>query len=294
MTLIIAGHNRSMFNDMVFFVGDSLLSAYNGKTHRRDRLIEIYKKIRSIPVVVWTPTFDRNDSFDGYSPAFKSNCVIAFAGSALTFGHMLNGIQEHLGQLRYTFFQQNYKIVKHCSHEAIRYSDTELWDEDIHFSQSHMPNLTADFQMEVISHVIRRALQDVSARVFDQASFEALRCELAIALYCWEKNASELFHVEIMLTDEVPKTPTFRVKKLAYTEILVLGKPIKEQAQTIFDEARHKGGEGVQAAIQRLVREHISADIECDENYIGGKLDCWTFQRARPKQWYMSVEADEM
>ncbi|MCO6055594.1 hypothetical protein NG726_02745 [Pseudomonas sp. MOB-449] len=306
MTLIVAGYAGStLFGrkryDEIFFVGDTLLSQFNGVTERRDRLIEIYRKIRTVPVTVWTPHFDNEGYFSRYLEGFRSPCVIAFAGSALTFGHMLNGIQEHLGQLRYTFINQTYKIVKHCSNEAIKHNHAQTWAEDIVFEQHNVPKLTAELQMDVVSHVIRRALKDVSEpRLLDQRTFDSIRCELAIAMYCWEQRAPVLYHVEVVLTDEIPRTPTFTFRRLGEEETVVLGKPVHQQVRDLMQAVRYPAappaepkrgdpkerGRAEMCAAKQLLRAQIKEDLQRQGNYIGGYLDCWEFEQAGADQWY--------
>ncbi|MFT9637679.1 hypothetical protein ACMZ49_10240 [Alcaligenes phenolicus] len=305
MTLIVAGYTgNTVFNhksyNQIFFVGDTLLSGYNSETRQRDRLIEVYKKIRLLPVKVWVPKIDAEGYFRHYLPSFNGSCVIAFAGSALTFGHMLNGIQEHLAQLRYTHAEKTYKIVKHCSKEAMQTNYAQIWAEDLSFHYDNLPKLTADFQMEVISHVIKRALRDISGhRLLDQRSFDSIRCELAISLFCWEKCVPELFHVEVILTEEIPRTASFTYRKLGNEETVVLGKPIQKQVEEALHlvrnsiksrETRMERGEGLGGdemnAIKSLIREHIQEDIKSEANYIGGHVDCWKFQHGEAENWY--------
>lgn len=307
MTLIVAGYTgvaswNTKLYDRIFFVGDTLLSQ-DGRFDKRDRLIEIFKKIRSIPVKVWSPSFDLEGSFRRYFESFTSTCVIAFSGSALTFGHMINGIQEHLGQLRYTFVDGQFKIVKHCSDQAIQVNHAEFWDDDIVFDSRNLPALTADFQMEVISHVIRRALKDVSAhRLLDQSTFNAIRCQLAVALYCWEARKPALYQVEVVLTDEFPKYATLKYRRLEENEIVVLGRPLQEEAEQLMKTLREapepparkskpgayhdRGTEDLRVA-KGLVRKEILADEEGELNYVGGLIDCWEFAyNGSTEQWY--------
>lgn len=307
MTLIVAGYTgvtlwgRKIY-DRIFFVGDTLLST-EGRTDKRDRLIEIFKKVRSIPVKIWTPHFDTDGHFARYLESFSSSCVIAYAGSTLTFSHMLNGIQEHLGQLRYTFIDGQYKIVKHCSDDAIQKNYAETWADDIVFESRNLPALTADLQMEVISHVIRRALKDVSAhRLLDQNSFKSISCQLAVALYCWEARKPVLYHVEVVLTEDFPKYATLKYRQLGEQETAVLGKPLQREVVELMRAVRDApespaektriggqldpGTDELKAA-KTLLRKEILADEAGELNYIGGRIDCWEFSdRGHTKQWY--------
>lgn len=307
MTLIVAGYTgvtlwKKKNYDRIFFVGDTLLSA-EGRTDARERLIEIFKKVRRIPVKIWTPHFDTDGHFSRYLESFSSSCVIAYAGSTLTFSHMLNGIQEHLGQLRYTFNDGQYKIVKHCSSEAIQKNYAVTWADDIVFESRNLPSLAADFQMEVISHVIRRALKDVSAhRLLDQNSFRSISCQLAVALYCWDARKPVLYHVEVVLTDEFPKYATLKYRRLGEQETVVLGASLQREVEELMREVRKapespakkteigaqpdRGTDELKAA-KALVRKEILADQEGDRNYVGGMIDCWEFSdRGHTEQWY--------
>jgi hypothetical protein len=313
MTLIVAGYSGQEFvgracYDDTFIVGDTLLSQYNERTQKRDRLIDTYKKIRAIPVRVWSPSFDSEGYFTDYHETFKSTCGIAFAGSALTFNHMLNGIQEHLGKLRYTFAHRTYQLVKHCAPTAIRHNSAEIWAEDIVFKGQNLPKLTASFQMEVISHVITRALKDVSGhRLLDRSTFASIQCEMAISLFCWEKRIHELYHVQLDLDmSELPCKAVHSIRKLDHGEIVVLGQTrLQAEAESAMKEAsvevkavervlapRSRGREPVRGA-KEFIRKHILEDIASDSNYIGGYLDCWEFSEYGFEQWYEPVQVDQ-
>lgn len=312
MTLIVAGYSSLNFlgyshYDGTFMVGDTLLSQYNAETRNRDRLIETYKKIREIPVRVWVPHFDAEGYFNTYREAFTSTCVIAFAGSALTFNHMLNGIQEHLSQLRYTFTDRTYQIVKHCSPKSIRRNHVETWANDIVFECQNLPKLSASFQMEVISHVITRALKDVSAhRLLDQNTFAAIRCEMAVSLFCWEKDRHELYHVQVVLDmNELPCKASHLVRKLNNEEIVVLGQTsLQNEAEIAVNDASlaveaaervitpsNRGHEVVRRA-KEFVHKHIQADIANNSNYIGGHLDCWETGKFEIEKWHEQVQVE--
>ncbi|MGO3891107.1 MAG: hypothetical protein ACTJHW_09035 [Paenalcaligenes sp.] len=299
MTLIIAGYKNNRFwgedqYDEIFIIGDTLISTLNAATGERDRLIDIYKKIRQTTVSVWSPSI-RDGYFEGYhSVAANSACAIAFAGSTLTFEHILNGIVDHLTQLRYTFSEESYKIVKHCSHEALKQTCTQVFSDGISFRWHDLPKLTADFQMEVISHVMRKALKDVSKhRLKDQQSFEAIRCELAVALYCHENDKPVLFHAEVVLSEEIPRYASFKYRKIEPNEVLVLGMQIQEAAHSAMQEFRHRQSQNPDehdnemCVAETLVRQYIQKDEADNANQIGGRIDCLKFKgRTFSERWY--------
>lgn len=315
MTLIVAGYTGSSgwgrkSYDQIFFVGDTLLSN-DGRTGKRERLIEIFRKVRSIPVKIWIPQFDTEDYFSRYLESFSSTCVIAYAGSTLTFSHMLNGIEQHLSQLRYGYnvIDRQYEIVKHCSEGALGRDYSTFWAKDINFSSQNLPALTADFQMEVISHVIRRALKDVSAhRLLDQNSFNSIRCQLAIALYCWQTHKPVLYRVDVVLSEEYPRYATLECRRLGEHEVTVLGKPSKplqDEVQQLINESRKepeppvqkanpgeipdRGTSDVRAA-KAILRREILADEKQELNYIGGLIDCWEFSyHGHTENWYEKI-----
>lgn len=299
MTLIVVGYTgrkffRKAIYDSTFFVGDTLISRDNPVRGGRDRMIENYQKIRTIPVTVCKPCFDTEGYFRGYQDSMRSKCVIAFAGSSLTFHHMLNGIQEHLRQLRYTFFDQTYKIVKHCSSEAITYNHAQVWDEDIFVADHNLPKLSASFVIEVVSHVIRKALKDVSGhRLLAPGEFDGLKCELAVATHCWETNKPSLFHIEVGVdTSSIPYQPTHYVRRLEEEEICVLGlRSEEEEARALLQEVRAQG-KSERKAIEEFLRDKILEDLVAEQNYIGGFVDSWRVDSHEVNQRYLRVEQE--
>lgn len=201
MTLVIAGHDIEKDASRLGFAGSThglFVTADSTITSGNQTLLSGFKKIYTLPIKVYRPYFV-DQMFGGYQTVqLNTNCFIAFAGSTVTAQHILNGIGNHLGAMRYAYegsgimVPGTYQILMNCEHSRLDKLVTE-WDDDM-FLDSHMKNLlNGELVAKTVHHVLKISLGDVKRHKIDEQGWNTLLTQYVLGTYCEVDKRHKLF-----------------------------------------------------------------------------------------------------
>jgi len=201
MTLVIAGHDikkddssptSSASTRGLFVAADSTI------TNGHQTLLSGFKKIYTLPIKVYQPYFV-GETFRGYQTVrLDTNCFIAFAGSTVTAQHILNGIGNHLGAMRYAYQGSGfmcpgtYRILMNCESNRLYNAATE-WADDM-FLDRHMEDLlSGEIVAKTVHHVLKISLNDAKRHKIDEQGWNSLLTQYVVGTYCEVKKRNRLF-----------------------------------------------------------------------------------------------------
>ncbi len=294
MTLIIAGYEHSKTPDHsrfikdapphtpemkfsgIFAIADSAITAHKGgKT-----LLNGFGKIHEVEAKLWKPYFLPDGSFKDYFEVYESRrLLIGFAGSTLTAQHIINGITEHLGNLRISFSRKNdigpisYKVIRHCQKNPLASSaETSYWDDDTFLNSDFEGLLTGEVIADIVEHSINNALRSASKYKLDMDDFISMHTELICGTWCPHKKRHELY-VFRMLSDRDEDGVLFaKTKKelVKENEVAVLGmrSDFETDAQTKFNDAISKFNEPTE-----VMREYLEDCIDTVQSSGSKEID---------------------
>ncbi len=215
MTLIIATHNK---NREIVFCSDSLI------TGKQDgvsiKLLNSFRKVKNIPVNILKPDIGLAGKITKYyEMPLEHCCMIGFAGSTLVSQHIINNIEGHLKQLRFTYKDEEYKLEMICDDNKT-VMDT-FWSDDM-FNQSPeeiLNHLTKEFQIGVIEHSIYKAIEDF-IKDEDRYDKEFFDTQFIVGLSCNKSKSNHIYEIKMDFTENVPKLIS---KEILLGEIASIG-----------------------------------------------------------------------
>jgi hypothetical protein len=201
MTLVIAGHDIEKDASHLGFAGSThglFVTADSTITSGNQTLLSGFKKIYTLPVKVYQPYFV-GQTFRGYQTVrLATNCFIAFAGSTVTAQHILNGIGNHLGAMRYAYegsgimVPGTYQILMNCEPNSLHKPMTE-WGDDM-FLDWHMENLlSGEVVAKAVRHVLKISLGDAKRHKIDEQGWNTLLTQYVLGTYCEVDKRNKLF-----------------------------------------------------------------------------------------------------
>ncbi|EKN3442207.1 hypothetical protein FG445_000844 [Yersinia enterocolitica] len=215
MTLIIATYNK---NREIVFCGDALITGNLGLGNVK--LLSSFRKIKNVPVNILKPDFGASGNIIRYDGMLQEHCcMIAFAGSTLVSQHIINNIEGHLKQLRFTYKEGQYKLEMICDNN--KNVMDEFWSDNM-FNQSPteiFEYLTKDFQISVIEHSIYKAIEDFikEKERYNKNFFDT---QFIVGVSCHKSKTNHIFEIKMDFTDEPPK---LIIKEINIGEIASVG-----------------------------------------------------------------------
>jgi hypothetical protein len=201
MTLVIAGHDIKKDASRLDFAGSThslFVAADSTITSGNQTLLSGFKKIYTLPVKVYQPYFVDQIFRDYRTVRLTTNCFIAFAGSTVTAQHILNGIGNHLGAMRYAYegsgiiVPGTYQILMNCEPNSLHRPMAE-WGDDM-FLDWHMENLlSGEVVAKTVRHVLKILLGDAKRHKIDEQGWNTLLTQYVLGTYCEVDKRNKLF-----------------------------------------------------------------------------------------------------
>jgi len=201
MTLVIAGHDINNDpnlggcarpNYRLFVAADSTI------TNGNQTLLSGFKKIYTVPVKVYEPYFV-GDMFRNYLKVrLNTNCFIAFAGSTVTAQHILNGVGNHFGAMRYAYegygsgCPGTYQILMSCERNSL-YEPSTYWSEDMFLPEDMENLLSGEVVAKTVYHVLQVSLSDAKRHKIDEQGWNSLLTQYVLGTYCEVERRNRLF-----------------------------------------------------------------------------------------------------
>lgn len=218
MTLVIAGYNRGVFEEGIYFAADSHI------TQNNHILVKGFKKIIELPIRVKGLNFCGN-WFNGYlGNRYESACAVAFAGSSLVAQHLINSMKNHLSELYPTYLDGRYQIVMSCERRKhLRNSDS--YSEDMFLGRDLDNILTGKYLSKVVCHSIEAVLNEARKHGSMSRLFVAYQAEFIFGVQCPQTREHQLYQYKIVPDEELGATVEFQ--KIAQDSLAVIGGKIK-------------------------------------------------------------------
>jgi hypothetical protein len=201
MTLIIAGHDIKKDASRPGFVGAThglFVAADSTITNGNQTLLSGFKKIYTLPIKVYKPYFV-GGMFRGYQTVrLSTHCFIAFAGSTVTAQHILNGIGNHLGAMRYAYEGSGimgrgvYQILMDCERNSLHKSMT-TWGDDMFLDGDMDDLLSGEVVAKTVGHVLKISLGDAKRHKIDEQGWNSLLTQYVLGTYCEVEKRNKLY-----------------------------------------------------------------------------------------------------
>ena len=201
MTLVVAGFEK---DGSIIFCGDSLITTKsNGSTVK---LTSFFRKIIPLEIIVRVPEIDPSGKIINYIESLcQHRCMIAFAGSTLVSQHIINSIQGHLKQIKYTYdsgvydFSEGctkgagYKLIMGC--ENNNRAEKTHWKEGMFAEPVKNANqlINKNFLRKVFNHCIQKSMNEFYLNINDEFNPEWFASDFIVALSCYETKKNHLF-----------------------------------------------------------------------------------------------------
>lgn len=201
MTLVIAGHDIEKDTTRPSFAGSThglFVAVDSTITSGNQTLLSGFKKIYTLPVKVYQPYFV-GETFRSYQTVrLATNCFIAFAGSTVTAQHILNGIANHLGAMRYAYegsgimVPGTYRILMDCEPNSLYKPMTE-WSDDMFLDKDMKDLLSGEVVAKTVRHVLKISLGDAKRHKIDEQGWNSLLTQYVLGTYCEVERRNKLF-----------------------------------------------------------------------------------------------------
>ena len=244
MTLIIAGYDKGFkIKGKLYFFADSAITSIQ---YNKDTLEKIghttyltgYKKVHAFDIRLSYPKFSPEGRFEKYKPSeFKSRCVVAFAGSAITAHHVLHTISEDLASLKVYVGDKGPCISGYDEDDFIKINREPLVNKelngdeyyiDIEFlSFDNVDNcLTKEYISSIVGKSIVRALKSARDYKLDAMGIQELACEFLLGLHCNKDDDNYIYKFNVSLDKANFYTPVVKCEAIDKNSIGYIG--IKE------------------------------------------------------------------
>lgn len=264
MTLVIAGHDIKKDSSRPSFKGSTaglFVTADSTITTGRQTLLSGFKKVYEVPIKVHAPSI-AGGQFRGYHTVkLETNCFLAFAGSTLTAQHILNGLTNHLGALRYAYEGAGqlvpgaYQILMDCQPNRLNDPGT-WWDDDDMFLDRDMENLlSGEIVAKTMLHVLRISLGSAKKHKIDQAGWESLLTQYVVGTYCEVDRCHKLYTFKPRFQLEHQEIVGIEIdqEELKPGELAVLGMTSFESRAKVAYSAAFEGGQDVRKVMRCTV-----------------------------------------
>ena len=244
MTLLIAGYqfNREMsyaaawmdqggedaktgldtMPGAIFMVADSAI------TSGQETVLNGFRKIYPVPVKLWRPYF-----VDGFFRSYLNvvldfEVAVGFAGNTLTAQHCLNGLTEHLANLRISFVHPRkgdlvQTVLMDCQANPLdRLQFSRIEDEFDPREYSKL--LTADKLAQVVLHSLEKSMQSARQYKLTERAFATLNTPFVVGIQCplTKEYSIHVYRMAVVPVDGVQQVQV-SMSKLAHGDVAVLG-----------------------------------------------------------------------
>ncbi|EML1555504.1 TPA: hypothetical protein QCD44_003490 [Enterobacter hormaechei] len=283
MTLIIASHDQER---RILLCGDSLITGNQG--NGTVKLLNLFRKIKNIPVNILRPNIDPSGKIISYNEMLQEHCcMIAFAGSTLVSQHIINNIEGHLKQLRFTYKANQYTLEMICDDNTSALNT--LWADDM-FCQTPSEvfnHLTKELQVKVIEHSIYKAIEDFinDEGKYDRAFFDT---QFIIGLSCYKTKKNHIIEIKMDFTEGLP---TLLIREIQPGETASIGiSRYNEKIPQMFNDKSLSTAD----SMFKFLSESIDDNEEVDLREIGypiilKRFDQFKELRNMQKHIYKSV-----
>lgn len=261
MTLILAGYEYKKTEDIfdilggektpqcmeisgIFVASDSAITSGSGKK----TILNGFKKVYEVEARLWKPDFTPGEEFSGYRQVFKtSKGFIAFAGSTLTAQHILNGVYNHLENLRISFSREsidgklNYTVLRDCENNPLYSKNVTRWGRDTFTDGDFRDLLTGEAISICVEHSINAALKSAAKYKLDINEFNSMRTDIISGFFCPVLKRYELYVYRMESKKDLngQLVPYTQKVLIPNNEVVVLGmrQTFEQRAQNIFSSA---------------------------------------------------------
>ncbi|HHX8689250.1 hypothetical protein [Vibrio alginolyticus] len=268
MTLIIAGHTleRGFREESSNFERGLFVSSDSNITQNNVVLVHGFRKVYEVPVRVKALNFC-GEWFNGYSGVRNEyKAFVAFAGSSLVAQHIMNSIENHLGELYPTIVNGEYQLAMSC--ETRKHLNQGYYSQDM-FLDSDLENLvSAQYLAEVVKHSIEAVIASANGRGQMARLFSAYQAEFIFGVECPESREHCLYQYEIIEeVDGMYSNAIVAVDNIPKGSVAVIGMKelFKSGAQSAFDSAV-ENGEKTSLVLHDYLNESIRSNSEINND----------------------------
>ncbi|EBH2782869.1 TPA: hypothetical protein ACTYBD_004827 [Enterobacter hormaechei] len=228
MTLVVAGFEK---DGSIVFCGDSLITTKS--QGMSVKLTSSFRKIMPLEIIVRVPDFDTSGKIVRYFETESwHRCMIAFAGSTLVSQHIINSIQGHLRQIKYTYDKgeydyhsgtqkgAGYKLIMGC--EDNNEVENTLWDDDVFIDCREAANnlLSSEFLVSLVKHCIEKIITEFYLNTDEKFEKEWFASDFIVALSCYKTGKNHLFTFKMEFDDNSVKLVT---REIGANELAIIG-----------------------------------------------------------------------
>lgn len=206
----------------IFMVADSAI------TSGTETVLNGFRKIYPLAVKLWKPYFLDGMFRDYHEVHQETEIAVGFAGNTLTAQHFLNGLTEHLTNLRISFkhprsgpLQMTVRMV--CEKNPLdRYPHSRI--EDDFDRRGYSKLLTAEIIADVVHHSLIASSKSAKKYKLSETAFNTLITPMVVGINC-PLTGKYFIYVYRMVKELVDGLYQVRVDmtKLPYDEVAVLG-----------------------------------------------------------------------
>ncbi|EGQ7759848.1 hypothetical protein ACOIXN_004381 [Vibrio vulnificus] len=270
MTLIIAGHTleRCFPGEASNFDTGLFVSADSNITQNNVVLVHGFRKVYEVPVRVKALNFC-GEWFNGYlgtSHEYKS--FVAFAGSSLVAQHIMNSIENHLGELYPTIVNGEYTLAMTC--EKHKHLPQANYSQDMFLDSDIESLVTAEYLSMLVKHSIEAVIAYANGKGQMARLFSAYQAEFIFGIRCPNTREHCLYQYEIVEEVEGMYTKAIvKVEAIQKGSVAVIGMKdeFKIGAQRAFDTAVENGDK-----TSLIIHEYLNQSIRensANNNSIG-------------------------
>ncbi|EOX2600883.1 hypothetical protein ACPENL_003141 [Yersinia enterocolitica] len=216
MTLVVAGFD---YDGSVVFCADSLITGKNNGLSVK--LVSSFRKIVPVELVINIPIIDRDGKILRYQQTLSEHrCMVAFAGSTLISRHIMNNIEGHLKQIKYTYNNDDYILIMGCEDNSS--VENNCWDESMYnIGDDNLYDLISkNFLVNLFTHCIKDSIKDFitqSSSEFNEAWF---RSDFIIAFSCNAPKRNYLYTFKMNFDDS---GVSLIVNEIDKSELAIIG-----------------------------------------------------------------------
>lgn len=270
MTLIIAGHTLESCvpGELSNFERGLFVSADSNITQNNVVLVHGFRKVYEVPVRVKALNFC-GEWFNGYLGSRNEyKAFVAFAGSSLVAQHIMNSIENHLGEIYPTIENGEYTLAMSC--EKQKHLPQADYSQDMFLDSDIESLVTAEYLSTVVKHSIEAVIASANGKGQMARLFSAYQAEFIFGIKCPVTQDHCLYQYEIveevegMYSKAIVKIETIKKGSVA---VIGMKDEFKVEAQRAFDTAVENGDK-----TSRIIHEYLNQSIRensANNNSIG-------------------------
>lgn len=298
MTLIVAGFEK---DGTIIFCGDSLITTKaNGSTVK---LTSLFRKIIPLEIIVRVPEIDPSGKIINYIESLcQHRCMIAFAGSTLVSQHIINSIQGHLKQIKYTYDSGTYDYSEGCTKgagyklimgcENNKSVEETYWNKDMFADPVKNANelINKNFLRNVFNHCIQKTMNEFYININEEFNPEWFASDFIVALSCYETKKNHLFTFKMEFNESEVNLieQEININELAIIGISRYSEEINQAYQT--QKATLSTSEILSQEITKAIIDNESIDLrEIGDPVVLKKFNQHRELRDEQKHWRCNI-----